>query len=309
MIETPQPQHPGCAPLKPRGLRPMLLRAIERASGMGKIMPLYEQWSRDAAGRNPRMMNQGLAMLGARLNINAPVWPPQPPEGKPVVIIANHPFGIGDGIAMLVLAEDLGRPYRVLLNTEFLRVPEVRPLALPIDFSATPEALETNLRTRKEARELMQEGVTMVIFPAGGVATARLPWGKAEELPWKTFAARLIQMCRASVLPVFFEGQNSALFHAMSRLGPSLRMSLLAAEFRRFAGREIKLHVGPIMDFEEFIHRGNRNELIDELYVLVHRLAPGNGGKSCAALKPPIRANWSWDSPLAKRRREGSSSS
>ncbi len=305
MTDAPQPQHLGYAPVRAKGLRPALMRAIERMSGMAKIMPLYEQWSREVAGKNPRMMNEGLAMLGTRLNINAPIWPPKVPDGKPVVIIANHPFGIGDGIAMLALAEDLGRPYRVLLNKEFLRVPEVRPMALPIDFSETAEAVKTNLRTRNEARALLKEGVTMVIFPAGGVATARLPWGKAEELPWKAFAARLILTSRASVMPVFFEGQNSAAFHAMSRLGLSLRMSLLVAEFRHFAGREARLHIGPIVDFEKLVHRGNRSELLDELYVLVHRLAPGNSEKSYDALRPPAKQNqmnWSWDGPLARRR-------
>ncbi len=310
MTEAPQAQQLGYTPAKAKGLRPALMRAVERLSGLHKIMPLYQQWSREVAGKNPRMMNEGLAMLGATLNINPPLWPPRLPAGRPLVIIANHPFGIGDGIALLALAEDLRRPYRVLVNKEFMRVPEVQPIGLPIDFSGTAEALKTNVHTRNQARALLKEGVTLVIFPAGGVATARRPWGRAEELPWKAFAARLVVASRASVMPVYFEGQNSAAFHALSRFG-SLRMSLLVAEFRRFAGRETKLHIGPIVDFENLAHRDNFRELLDELYVMVHRLAPGNSRKDYEALKPSpphTRKNWSWDSPLAKRRGERGSS-
>ena len=72
-----------------------------------------------------------------------------------------------------------------------------------------------------------------VVFPAGGVATAERPFGRAEELPWKAFTARLIQQAQASVLPVYFEGQNSPLFHLISRYSVMLRLSLLVSEFRR----------------------------------------------------------------------------
>lgn len=291
------------APPEARGLRAKLMRGIESLSGFDRIRPRYEVWRRDIAGQNPRMFNTGLDMLGTRLNINAPSWPASVATGAPLMMICNHPFGIGDGIAALALAEDLGRPFRVLLNKEFLRVPEVQPFALPIDFDETRDALATNLRTRGEARRLMQAGVTMIVFPAGSVATARLPWGRAQELPWKLFAARLAQESRASILPVWFEGQNSALFHAMSRIAPSLRMSLLVAEFRRFAGREISVRVGPVTPFDALRHRDDRQRLLDELFAMVHRLAPHLASAPETALRPPSsHGRWSFDKPLARKR-------
>ena len=50
----------------------------------------------------------------------------------------------------------------ILLTADVMRVPEIRPHALPIDFSGTPAAIETNLKTRREARRLLQDGVTIV---------------------------------------------------------------------------------------------------------------------------------------------------
>lgn len=285
------------------GWRGRLMRAIEGMSGLDRVRPRYEIWRREVAGKDPRMFRVGLDMLGARLKIVAPQWPAQPLAGEPLVMVCNHPFGVGDGIAALALAEDIGRPFRVLLNKEFLRVPEVQPFALPIDFDQTPQAVETNLRTRQQARRLMKDGVTMIVFPAGGVATARLPWGRAEELPWKLFAARLVQENQASVLPVWFEGQNSALFHAMSRLAPSLRMSLLVAEFRHFIDRDITVCIGKPTAFHELRHRHDRRLLLDELYAQVHGLAPHLAGAPPEALRPrPPRPFWSWDMPVARRR-------
>ncbi len=207
-------------------IRRWLIRTVENFSGRLRLLKIYHRWRAESAG-GPRMWRDALDMIGTRLELDAPVdWEARAPDG-PLIVIANHPFGIADGIAILSLAERLGRPYRVLINSDFMRLPEVQALGLPIDFNETKAALATNLKTRNEARRLLKEGATLVIFPAGGVATAENPFGKAEELPWKAFTARLIQQSGATVLPVYFEGQNSALFHFISRYSLSLRLALL----------------------------------------------------------------------------------
>jgi putative hemolysin len=274
------------------------MRAIEDLSGRRGLLPVYYRWRRDVAGKSPRMMGELLEMVGATIELNAPAWPPAVPADAPLVIVANHPFGIGDGIALLALAEQLGQPYRILINSDFMRVAEIRPVALPIDFSGTPEAIETNIRTRREARRLLQDRITIVVFPAGGVATAEQPFGKAEELPWKSFTARLIQLTQAAVLPVYFEGQNSALFHFVSRYSLSLRLALLVSEFRHCVGATIRTHVGDVVPFAALEARADRNLLTEELYARVHRLAPGAAGRRPEELKARpghVRRQFPWD--------------
>jgi putative hemolysin len=274
------------------------MRAIEDLSGRRALLPVYYRWRAEVAGKSPRMMGALLDMVGTRLDIDAAKWPVAVPAGSPLVIVANHPFGIGDGVALLALAEQLGRPYRILVNNDFLRVPEMRPHALPIDFSQTPEAIETNLETRRQARRLLESGVTIVVFPAGGVATAEQPFGKAEELPWKSFTARLIQRAEAAVLPVYFEGQNSALFHLVSRYSLMLRLALLVSEFRYCVGASIRAHVGAVVPFGELQSRADRNALTAELYARVHRLAPGAaalGPEHIAPRPPHLRRKYPWD--------------
>lgn len=276
-----------------------LVAAIEDLSGRRKILPYYLQWRRDYVGKSPTMMRDGLGLIDVDLRIHSSAsWPPKIPQGLPLVMIANHPYGIGDGVAALSLAEELGRPFRVLINNDLMRIPEVHPYALPIDFSETRDAIEMNLRSRAEARRLLKEGVTIIVFPAGGVATAFNPFGKAEELPWKTFTARLVQMAEASVLPVFFEGQNSVLFHAVSRLSLTLRLSLLVSEFRYMPGSTFNVHVGRVTPFTSLPNRANRMELTKELYLMVRRLDPEAAGKSDEDLQPtPLgeRPAYPWD--------------
>jgi putative hemolysin len=275
-----------------------LMRGIEDASGRRRILPLYQRWGRDKAGRSPTQMQDLLDATNVRLAIHEPEgWTP-PPADLPLVVVANHPFGIADGVALLAIVERLGRPYKILIHKDLLRIPEIRPVALPVDFAATREAVETNLATRAEARRLVKGGTILVIFPAGGVATAESITGTAEELPWKPFVAALITQSKASVLPVFFEGQNSRLFHLVSRYSLSLRLSLLVSEVRRVLGGTIHAHVGPVVPFAELSGIKDRRALVDDLHVRVHRLAPGAANRPRSELLPrpaEARRRWPWD--------------
>lgn len=261
------------SPDQPR-LKRWTIQTIERVSGRPRFLPLYQIWKQQSVGISDHAMHDALQLIGTNIEISAKSWPPPISNDTPLIMVANHPFGIGDGITALALAEDLGRPFRVLINAELLKVPEARPYALPIDFSETPQALATNIATRREAIELLKQGVIIIIFPAGGVATARRPFGVAEELPWKTFVAKMIHAGRATILPVYFEGQNGPLFHLASHVSMTLRLSLLVSEFRRFAGSKVSVRVGDAIPYEEIAHIVDRRALTDELFARVHALRP-----------------------------------
>lgn len=248
-----------------------VVRTIERLSGRARLLPLYRTWQERAAADPDRMMRDALRILDMRVDVIEGQWPSGQALPQPLVMIANHPFGIADGLVMLAMAEAVGRPYRVFVDKRLLRIPELRPMALPIDFEDGREALRTNLRSRDSARDFLDGGGTVVIFPAGGVATARPPWGRARDLPWKNFAARLVQDSKAAVLPVRFEGQNSIWFHLASHVSMTLRVSLLVSEFlRNRRGSVIRLRIFDVAPFDSFRHTKNGSLLTDELFDLVH---------------------------------------
>ncbi|MDX2309508.1 MAG: 1-acyl-sn-glycerol-3-phosphate acyltransferase [Hyphomicrobium sp.] len=255
-------------------LRRWLIRNLERLSGRDALAPHYARWKTEVVPKGGRVIEPMLKLIDVELEIVARDWPPKIEPGQPVVIVANHPYGIMDGIAALTLAEDLGRPFRVLINKDLMKVPEIRPYSLPIDFDPTREAQATNLATRKEAIRLLGQGTTIVVFPAGGVATAPNPLGYAVDLPWKSFVARLVQSVKATVIPVYFEGQCTPLFHAVSRLSLTLRLSLLIHEFRRKVGSSIVARIGLPVPFAALQNAKDRKALVQELYNLVHAEAP-----------------------------------
>ncbi|NRG18152.1 lysophospholipid acyltransferase family protein [Rhizobiales bacterium] len=253
-----------------------LIRAVEGLSGRRRLLALYREWRDHIATESVSIWGDLLKLINLQVATADCEWPPKNLPDGPLVMIANHPFGIGDGLAILSLAEQLDRPYRILINNELLKVPEVRPFSLPVDFEETEEALRNNMKTRQEALRLLKEGVTIIVFPGGGVATARRPFGRAEELPWKTFTAKMIRSARATVLPIYFEGQNSPLFHFVSRFSLTLRLSLLVREFRRIVGSVISLRVGEPIRYEDVSMLGDQKAVIDYLQKRVMDLERGS---------------------------------
>lgn len=254
-------------------LKRWFIRSIEGLSGRDRYARLYDIWRNDIVGKTDRIFGKMLDLIDVRFDMQGQ-WPPADlPEG-PLVMIANHPFGIGDGIAVLAMAEELGRPFRVLINDELLKVPEILPYSLPVSFEETKEGLAINMQTRHEAVRLLKEGVTVIVFPAGGVATAKKGFGRAQDLPWKIFPAKLIQAAKANVIPVYFEGQNGALFHIASKLSMTLRIALLIREFRRLSGSTITARIGPVVTWEEMAAQSDRKMLLATLYDRVFCMAP-----------------------------------
>lgn len=246
---------------------------METASGRDRLAELYDYWRTEIFGKSETVFTEMLGLIEVDLQAGGQ-WPPRQLPDTPLVLIANHPYGIGDGIAFLALAEQLKRPFRVVINNDLMKVPEIQPYSLPISFEETKEAVALNLKTRKEAVRLLKEGVTIIIFPSGGVATANKGLGRAVDLPWKMFAARMVQSAKASVIPVYFEGQNGRLFHLVSQFSMTLRTSLLIREFQRMCGRPITAHVGDVLEWGDLSQFEDRKALLARLYDSVFGLAP-----------------------------------
>ncbi|WLS02356.1 lysophospholipid acyltransferase family protein [Shinella oryzae] len=253
-------------------LKRWFIRSMEGLAGRDRYARLYDIWRTSIVGTSARVFGDMLDLIDVRLAVRG-AWPPADlPEG-PLVIVANHPFGIGDGIAVLALAEQLGRPFRVMIHNDLLKVPEMQPYALPVSFEETKAALALNMATRAEAVRLLKAGTTVVVFPAGGVATAKNVFGRAQDLPWKMFPAKLVQAAGAHVIPVYFEGQNGRLFHLASKVSLTLRLSLLIREFRRLSGSTITARIGATIPWAA-LAASDRKGIMARLHDAVFAMAP-----------------------------------
>jgi len=253
----------------------LFLRLVERSHGIDRARLRYLAWRAGLALYEGDAMNRLLAACDITLDISGEAWPPACLPGRPLLMIANHPFGMPDGVAALALAERIGRPVKILVHADLLRIPEMARFSLPIDFSETREAQQVNAASGREAIARLKSGETIMIFPAGGIATADWPLGRASDLPWKTFVAKLVQKARADVVPLYFSGQNSWRFHAASQVSMFLRTSLILPEALRCLGRTIEVRVGATIPYEQMSAITCRNELTAMLRRRVFALCPG----------------------------------
>ena len=220
-----------------------MVRALENATGrLGLIRRAAGYEHEVAAGQDfwavmARRYGLSLDVVGGSLsNI---------PANGPLVLIANHPYGILDGLMMgYILSRVRGSNFRILANSVFRRARALDDVLLPVSWDETREAVEMNLRTRATALHVLREGGAMGIFPGGTVSTAARPFGEPRDPMWRNFTAKMISKSDATVVPIFFDGHNSRLFQIASHLHQNLRLALLIKEFRSRIDEPVRIVVG-----------------------------------------------------------------
>ena len=258
-------------------LKRLFIQAIEHLTGQPRLKAMYLE-NRRAPREGESFWAAAIRYLRLRIDCNEDGLAAIPQHG-PLVVVANHPFGVLDGIVLSYLISTMRTEFKVLTNSVLYRAPEIRPYLLPVDFAETREAMATNLRTRAEARSLLKAGGTIVIFPGGTVSTSPTLFGKAVDPEWKPFTARLIIESQATVLPVYFRGQNSRLFQIASHLSPTVRLSLLFKEVADRIGSTIPLTIGAPIPFTDLQSIPDRRMLADHLRRLTYALGETGTGK------------------------------
>lgn len=256
-----------------------LIRLVECATGQPRLKRLYLENQ-----RNPRagesFFGAAVRKLDLDVRFDAAALARIPRTG-PVVVVANHPYGVLDGIVLSWLVEQVRRDFVTLTHAALYRAPEVRDFVLPIDFSGDDAATETNLKTRAAARAQLERGGVVLVFPAGAVSTApdRLGRRPAVDSRWQPFVAQLIQRSRATVVPIWFGGQNSRLFQIASHISQTLRLSLIFHEVAVRIGAQLPVIVGAPVPYSALADIKDRQALADRLREMTYALAVPAGAR------------------------------
>ena len=245
-------------------LRRMVIQVIERMSGQPRLKRLYlEHQNNPKPGES--FWHAALSKLELHVEFNREALSEIPKEG-PCILVANHPFGVLDGIVACWLVSQIRNDFKILTNALLNRAEEIKPYLLPIDFEETKAALETNLRSRAESKALLEGGGVLIIFPGGTVSTTPTVLArKAKDPEWKNFTASMIQRGKAPVVPIFFAGQNSRLFQVASHLSMTLRLSLLFKEVHDRIGGALQFRIGKRIPYEQLAQIKDRTKLMEFL--------------------------------------------
>ncbi|SLN38949.1 2-acyl-glycerophospho-ethanolamine acyltransferase [Falsiruegeria litorea R37] len=219
-----------------------VIRLMENSTGRIGLIKRADGYERDVAnGRDfwsVMVERYGLSLdvIGGSLsNI---------PQDGPLILIANHPYGILDGLMMGHILSQTRGDFRILAHRVFRKAEDINRIILPISFDQTKEAMKLNLDTRKTSLNYLGRGGAIGIFPGGTVSTAVKPFGQPMDPGWRGFTARMVGKSNATVVPVYFDGHTSRLFQIASHLHNTLRMGLLIKEFKKRVDTPVKVVVG-----------------------------------------------------------------
>ena len=218
-----------------------IIRALERFTGQPKIKKLYLDYV-DEDRPDELFWQDAVARLDLNVNLRFEDGAEIPKSGR-LLVIANHPFGVIDGLIACAELSKHRQDYQIITHQVLRQAPAVMHQILPIDFEETEEAFKTNMLTRKAAVKQLQDGGAVVLFPAGAISLSPNIVGKAEDAKWKNFVAKLASVEDTTILPIFFDGQNSFSYMLARKISQTLGYSLMFHEICRRIGSTVNVTV------------------------------------------------------------------
>ncbi|MEG1552089.1 MAG: GNAT family N-acyltransferase [Kiritimatiellia bacterium] len=218
-------------------------RLIETLLGLRYLCNAYQQIK--AAPRKCHFPQQILLWLRTKVSYSIEDFARIPSTGT-LMVIANHPYGAIEGLALLELIRRKRPDVKVLANTLLSRIPELREDLIFVDPFGSVQATKSNIHAMRHSLSWLQNGHALIVFPAGEVASFAPKAFRVRDPEWHTSIMTLIRRCRCetSILPVFIPGMASLPFHLLGKIHPRLRTIMLPREMIRLRKRTLTLRVG-----------------------------------------------------------------
>lgn len=211
-------------------MKSRMISIIELFTGKLSILRMIKQFEKKGAPTGQGFWRAALDTMGIDLTTPQSQLDRIPKEG-PVVVVANHPHGMVDG---MIFADLIGRvrpDYRILTRSLLTSIDEVAgSYMIPVPFPHDPDAQRKGVEMRANAMKHLKEGGVVALFPSGVVASSEDWWGPAIEAEWNVFTAKMIRRSGATVVPMKFPGQNSRAYQIANKISPMLRQGLLLHE-------------------------------------------------------------------------------
>ena len=187
-------------------------------------------------------------LLDIRLTVRRP---DRIPASGRLIVIANHPTGIADGIAVYDALKGPRPDLCFYANADAHRVcPGLSDILIPVEWVAEKRTRDRTRLTLTMTRETMEAERPLMIVPAGKLARQGND-GRLAESPWMTTAASLARKYEAPILPLHVRGPWSTLFHFFHHFSGELRDITLFHELLNKRGGAFSVDVGPLIDWRD----------------------------------------------------------
>lgn len=226
------------------------IRTIEWLTAKVTLLRLIRQFEKSGAPHGAPFWPKAIRHMGIRIETPAEEIARIPATG-PLVVVANHPSGLVDGMVMAEMINRVRSDFRILTRSLLTGIPEVEEFMIPVPFPHEENARELGLQMRDETMKHLKAGGVIIVFPAGKVAMSEGWWGPAVEAEWNVFTHKIVRSSGATILPIFFPGQNSRGFQIANQVSATLRQGLLLYEIKRSLFKPTRPVIGEPIAAEE----------------------------------------------------------
>lgn len=206
---------------------------------LNKINKLYSDvYDEDPAAFLDRLIEA----LGVTIEINEEDLQKIPADGA-FITISNHPFGGLDGIILIKLLSKVRPDYKVMANFLLKKIVPIKDYFLGVNPFENRKSISSTGGI-KEALRHLAEGKPLGLFPAGEVSAYQADSNNVEDKEWGISVVKMIKKAHVPVVPIYFKGSNSLLFHLLGLIHPMLRTVKLPSELLNKKNRVVKLRIG-----------------------------------------------------------------
>lgn len=166
------------------------------------------------------------------------------PATGPFIVVANHPFGALDGLALIRAIGEVRPDTKVMANFLLQNVEPIKDFFLSVNPFEGMKTAYNNISGLKAAMSHVEQGLPLAIFPAGEVSTFQGDLKTIADRKWQNSAIKIIKKAKVPVIPVYFDGTNSRIFHLLGLIHPGLRTLALPSEMLKKKGKTMRLRIG-----------------------------------------------------------------
>ena len=228
--------------------RRAVIKTIETLTAKPYLLKRMRSWENNP-NKHPEFWRSCLDEMGIEITTSREDRERIPAEG-PLVVVANHPHGMIDGVVLARLLITRRSDFRILTRALLQGVEEADKNTLPVAFPHEKNSRRANLAMSKEAMRILNEDGCIALFPAGTVSTSESWFGPVVEPEWMNFVSKMVRQSNARVLPIYFTGSNSRAFQIANQIAPVFRQSLLMYEIRKAFDKPQSPIIGEVLERE-----------------------------------------------------------
>ena len=195
------------------------------------------------------------------------------PRSGGTIVVANHPFGAVEGMALHELCCTARSDVRTMAVHLLGVVPEVRAEFIMVDPFEHAAAAHNNRAPMRAALQLLRRDGMLAMFPSAAVSRFIVGAKRVVDPPWRAAVGSLARASGATVIPVHVAGRNSIMFQALGLLHPVMHAALIVREILNKRGRTIHLAVGDPIPAREILAFGTDKDIASELQRRTYALA------------------------------------